>query len=239
MSRFTLWRPVYLFALVSAAVATVVAVALIERGRWRVGFLVPPALAVSELALGIAFAALLVGAIDLCILLLSDVRHVRADGFPWRELWVVFLPAAVQEELVFRGYVFQRVRTWNRGVAIAGSSLVFGLLHAGNSGITPVAITSIVIAGVMLALAYERYGRLWFPIGIHVAWNVVSGPVLGYDVSGYIPSHEIFRTTGAGNVLVTGGTFGIEGSVVSVIIEAFAVALLMRLNRMRPERSTR
>ncbi|HEX3109125.1 MAG TPA: CPBP family intramembrane glutamic endopeptidase, partial [Thermoanaerobaculia bacterium] len=155
------------------------------------------------------------------------------------ELWVVFIPAAVQEELVFRGYVFQRVRAWNRGVAIAGSSLVFGLLHAGNSGITPVAVTSIVVAGVMLALAYERYERLWFPIGLHLAWNVLSGPILGYDVSGYIPSHEVFRTTGRGNVLVTGGTFGIEGSVVSVVIEAFAVALLVRLNRMRPERSIR
>jgi hypothetical protein len=239
VSRFTLWRPVYLFALLSAAIATLVANAVIDRGRWRIGFFVPPRLAARELALGIAFAALLIGAIDLCILLLTDLRHVHADGFPWRELWIVFIPAAVHEELVFRGYVFQRIRTWNRGVAIALSSLVFGLLHGGNSGITPVALTSIVVAGVMLALAYERYERLWFPIGIHLAWNVVSGPILGYDVSGYIPSHEVFRTVGAGNVLVTGGTFGIEGSVVSVIIEAFAVALLVRLNRMRPERSIR
>lgn len=237
MSRFTLWRPVYLIALFSAAIATAVANALIDRGRWHIGLFVAPGRAVTELALGIAFAALLIGGIDLGILLLTDLRHVPADGFPWRELWVVFVPAAVQEELVFRGYVFQRVRAWNRWFAIAGSSLIFGLLHAGNSGITPVAIASIVLAGVMLALAYERYERLWFPIGIHIAWNVVSGPILGYDVSGYIPSHQLFRTVGGGNVLVTGGTFGIEGSVVSVIIEAFAVAILLRLNRMRPETS--
>ena len=237
MSRFTLWRPVYIFGLLSAALATAVTNALIDRGRWRIGLFVAPKDAVAELALGIAFAALLIGAIDRGIVLLTDLRHIPADGFPWRELWIVFIPAAVQEELVFRGYVFQRVRAWNRGIAIAGSALVFGFLHAGNSGITPVAIVSIVVAGVMLALAYERYERLWFPIGIHLAWNVVSGPILGYDVSGYIPSHEVFRTAGGGNVLVTGGTFGIEGSVVSVVVEAFAVALLVRLNRMRPERS--
>ena len=239
MSRFTLWRPVYISALLAAAFATVVANALIDRGRWRVGFFVTPRFALRELVLGVAVAALLIGAIDAGILLLTDLRHVRAGGFPWRELWVVFIPAAMQEELVFRGYVFQRVRAWNRGVAIVGSSLVFGLLHAGNSGVTPVALTSIIVAGILLALAYERYERLWFPIGIHIAWNVVSGPILGYDVSGYVPSHELFRTVGSGNVLVTGGTFGIEGSVVSVVIEAFAVALLVRLNRMRPERSTR
>ena len=239
MSRFTFSRPAYVFGLLSAVTATAVTNALIDRGRWRIGLFVAPLRAVTELVLGIAFAAFLIGGIDLCIVLLTDLRHVPADGFPWRELWVVFVPAAVQEELIFRGYVFQRVRAWKRGIAIGGSSLVFGLLHAGNSGITPVALASIVVAGVMLALAYERYERLWFPIGIHIAWNVVSGPILGYDVSGYIPSHEVFRAAGGGNVLVTGGTFGIEGSVVSVVIEAFAVALLVRLNRMRPERSIR
>jgi hypothetical protein len=226
-------------ALLSAAVATAVANALIDRGRWRIGFFVPPRYAIRELVLGIVLAAVLIGAIDLSILLLSNLRHVPADGFPWRELWVVFIPAAVHEELVFRGYVFQRLRAWNRGVAIAASALVFALLHAGNSGVTLLAIASITVAGVLLALAYERYERLWFPIGIHLAWNVVSGPILGYDVSGYIPSHEVFRTIGSGNVLVTGGTFGIEGSVVSVVIEAIAVALLVRLNRMRPERPTK
>jgi len=236
VSRFTLWRPVYIFALLSAACATAFTNAVIDGGRWRIGLFVPPRFAVRDLVLGVVFAAILVGIIDLFIVLSTEIRHVRADGFPWHELWVVFIPAAVQEELVFRGYVFQRVRAWNRGIAIAGSSIVFALLH---TGATPVAETCLVLAGVMLALAYERYRRLWFPIGIHIAWNVISGPILGYDVSGYIPSHEVFRTTGRGNVLVTGGTFGIEGSVISVVIEAFAVALLMRLNRMRPERSIR
>ncbi|HEY2090997.1 MAG TPA: CPBP family intramembrane glutamic endopeptidase [Thermoanaerobaculia bacterium] len=239
MSRFTLWRPGYVLLLLSAGVATAFANAVIDGGRWHIGLFVAPRLALTELVLGAVVAALLIGGMDVVILLLTDLRHVRAGGFPWRELWVVFVPAALHEELVFRGYVFQRIRTWNRGIAIAASALIFALLHAGNRGITPVAITSLIVAGVMLALAYERYERLWFPIGIHIAWNVFSGPILGYDVSGYIPSHEVFRTVGSGNVLVTGGTFGIEGSVVSVVVEAFAVAVLLRLNRMRPERSIR
>lgn len=239
MSRFTPWRPGYVLLLLSAGVATAFTNAVIDGGRWRIGLFVPPRLALTELALGVAVAALLIGGMDAIILLLTHLRHVRAGGFPWRELWVVFVPAAMHEELVFRGYVFQRIRAWNRGIAIVGSALIFALLHAGNRGITPVAVTSLIIAGILLALAYERYERLWFPIGIHIAWNVISGPILGYDVSGFIPSHEIFRTVGGGNVLVTGGTFGIEGSVVSVVVEAFAVAVLLRLNRMHPERPIR
>jgi membrane protease YdiL (CAAX protease family) len=239
VSSFTFWRPVYILDLVSAAAATAFTVAVVDRGRWRIGFFVAPRFVARELALGVGFAVLLIGGIDVVILASTALRHVPADGFPWRELWIVFVPAAIHEEVLFRGYPFQRLRAWNRGIAIAASSLVFALLHGRNQGITPLAMTNLLLAGVMLALAYERYERLWFPIGIHVAWNVASGPILGYDVSGYVPSHTVFRTVGSGNVLVTGGQFGIEGSVISLVMEAFAVALLLRLNRMRPETSTR
>jgi len=230
VSRFTFWRPVYIFALVSAAAATWFTVAVIEGGRWRIGFFVAPRFVAGELALGVAFAVLLIGIIDLAILQFSDLRHVGGNGFPWRELWIVFVPAALQEEIVFRGYVFQRVRAWNRVIAVVGSATVFALLHGGNAGISPVAVANLALAGIMLALAYERYERLWFPIGIHIAWNVASGPILGYDVSGYVPSQTLLRTIGDGNPLLTGGTFGVEGSVITLGVEAVAVLLLALAN---------
>ena len=219
-----------LFALISAAAATSFTNAVIESGRWRIGFFVAPQFVARELAIGVALAVLLIGGIDLAILLFSDLRHVRGNGFPWRELWIVFVPAALQEEIVFRGYLFQRVRAWNRVVAVVGSAIVFALLHGGNRGISPIAIANLALAGLMLALAYERYERLWFPIGIHVAWNVASGPILGYDVSGYIPSQTLLRTIGDGNPLLTGGVFGVEGSVITLVVEVVAVLLLARAN---------
>jgi membrane protease YdiL (CAAX protease family) len=230
VSRFTFRQPVYLFALISATAATSFTNAVIESGRWRIGFFVAPRFIAKELAIGVAFAVLLIGGIDLAILLFSDLRHVRGNGFPWRELWIVFLPAALQEEIVFRGYVFQRVRAWNRVVAVVGSATVFALLHSGNRGISPVAMANLVLAGFMLALAYERYERLWFPIGMHVAWNVASGPILGYDVSGYVPSQTLLRTIGDGNPLLTGGVFGVEGSAAATLFEIVAVLLLAAAN---------
>ena len=65
-------------------------------------------------------------------------------------------------------------------------------------------MANLILAGVLLALAYERYERLWFPIGIHIAWNVASGPILGYDVSGYVPSQTVLRTIGTANVVDRG-----------------------------------
>ncbi len=218
-------------ALGSASVATWLTVRVMERGEWSIGFFVPPARAVRELILGVAFAAAVVGVSDALILFASSLRHERGSGVAWLELAVVFVPAAVHEEIVFRGYLFQRIRSWNRSVAIGLTSAVFALLHARNEGITAIALTNLVLAGVLLALAYERYRRLWFPIGIHLGWNVLSGPLLGYDVSGFASSTSLLRTIGDAPTWLSGGTFGMEGSVIMTVVEIAAAAILVRTNR--------
>jgi membrane protease YdiL (CAAX protease family) len=237
VSRVTGWRPVYLIALVAAAGATAFCNAVFDGGRWRVGLFVAPHLAARELVLGLALAAALIGAGDLVIVLMTDLRHAPGNGFPWRELVVVFIPAVVHEELVFRGYVYQKIRGVSRVLSIGVTSLVFAFLHTKNSGATAVAIANIAVAGVLLALAYETFQRLWFPIGIHLAWNVASGPLLGYPVSGYVPSQSVMRTIGSGPRVVTGGAFGIEASIVMLIVESCAVVVLWKTNRMRAERT--
>jgi membrane protease YdiL (CAAX protease family) len=237
VSRVTGWRPVYLIALAAAAGATAFCNAVIDAGRWRIGFFVAPHLAARELVLGLAFAIVLIGAGDVVIILMTNLRHAPGNGFPWRELVIVFIPAVVHEELVFRGYLYQKIRGVSRVLSIAVTSLAFAFLHTKNSGATPVAIANIAVAGVLLALAFETFQRLWFPIGIHLAWNVASGPLLGYPVSGYVPSQSVMRTIGSGPRVVTGGAFGIEASVVMLIVESCAVVLLWRAARMRAERT--
>ncbi len=105
-------------------------------------------------------------------------------------------------------------------------------MHGANNGLTAVAFANLLLAGVLLALAYERYGRLWFPIGLHLAWNLLCGPILGYDVSGYIPERSVLTTRGKGAPLLTGGIFGIEGSIWIVLVEVAGIALLL-LNARR------
>ncbi|MDQ6803182.1 MAG: CPBP family intramembrane metalloprotease [Acidobacteriota bacterium] len=200
-------------ALLGVICATALTIRIIERGRWRLGIFVPPSIAAGDFVRGGLFAMLLILAVDAAALLTTNLRHVRGPGFPWLELMTVFAPAAVHEELLFRGYLFQKMRMWSRTGAIGITSIVFAALHLSNRGVSTIAIFNLIIAGVLLALAYERYQRLWFPIGIHFVWNVLSGPILGYGVSGYAAETTVFRTIGAGPLLVTGGAFGIEGSV--------------------------
>jgi membrane protease YdiL (CAAX protease family) len=214
--------------LLSIVVATIAVIAIVERGRWRLGLAVAPTIALMDLLTGFLFAAILVVFADRLIAGTSNLRHGCCGGFPWLELLLVFLPAAIHEELVFRGYAYQKLRTWSRGGAIAVTSLIFAALHSGNASVTRVAMLNLFLAGILLALAYERWQRLWFPIGIHVAWNVISGPILGYDVSGYVAGTTLLTTRGAGPLWITGGTFGIEGSIWTAAVELLGIVALAK-----------
>jgi membrane protease YdiL (CAAX protease family) len=220
-------------ALLAVIVATGSSIVVSEGGRWRLGLAAPPALAVRELLLGAGFAVVLIAACDVLIIATTDLRHVPGGGFPWWELVIVYLPAAFHEELLFRGYPYQKVRSVSRPAAIAFTSLVFGLLHIGNAGVSPLAMVNLVLAGVLLALANEVLERLWLPIGIHAAWNILSGPILGYNVSGYVSRTTVMETRGGGAEWLTGGHFGIEASVWMVALEAIAIAVLNIMARRR------
>lgn len=159
---------------------------------------------------------------------MTDIGHVPGEGFPWRELVLVFVPAALHEELLFRGYPFQKLHQRNRWFAIAFVAAVFAALHSGNASVTPLALFNIFLGGVLLGLAWERHRRLWFPIGIHLAWNLTTGPILGHEVSGYEALETLFVEQGTGPEILTGGDFGIEGSILMTLTAAIAIALLWR-----------
>jgi membrane protease YdiL (CAAX protease family) len=214
--------------LLSVCVATYTTVAILESGVWQLGFFVSPRIAVRELLLGCAAAVVLIAAADGLVLLTTRLRHVAGNGFPWIELIVVYLPAVFHEELLFRGYPFQKIWKTNRTAAVLVTSLVFAALHWDNNAVSWLAMINLFLAGILLALAYARYERLWFPIGIHLAWNLLSGPILGYNVSGFVASETVLRTVGRGTPWLTGGLFGIEGSIWIGIVEVAGIALLFR-----------
>ena len=217
--------------LVSVTVATTLTIAFLERGRWSLGLFVPPALAVRELAFGCAFGAALIGTCALLVIATTEVRHVRGNGFPWGELVLVFIPAVMHEELLFRGYPLQKLARANRTFAVVFIAAIFAGLHAGNSSVTPLGLANIFLGGVLLGLAYLRYERLWFPIGLHLAWNLMTGPILGHEVSGYRTVHSLLVESGHGPWWLSGGEFGIEGSIWMTAVELVAILWLSNMIR--------
>jgi membrane protease YdiL (CAAX protease family) len=43
---------------------------------------------------------------------------------------------------------------------------------------------NIFLAGIFLGAYYINRRNLWFPIGLHFAWNFCQGSVFGFEVSG-------------------------------------------------------
>lgn len=213
--------------LIAVGVATAATVGIWERGRWTLGLFVRPGLAVPEFLGGTLFGGLLIGACALLVVLSTALFHERGAGFPWREVLAIYLPAAVHEELLFRGYVFQKLHRWNRGVALTLVALVFAALHLGNNSVSWLGIGNIFLGGLLLGVAWERYQRLWFPIGLHLAWNLASGPILGHEVSGYDSMATVFVERGHGPAWLTGGDFGIEGSVWMTVVELLGIGILL------------
>jgi membrane protease YdiL (CAAX protease family) len=130
------------------------------------------------------------------------------------------ISTALYEETLVRGYAFRFMQsalgTW---LAIALSSLLFGFLHAFNPGATLWTSLAIAIeAGILLGAAYVLTGRLWLAIGIHAAWNFSEGTIFGTIVSGTNPFASIVRARLTGPDWLTGGSFGPEGSIVTVLV---------------------
>ncbi len=146
---------------------------------------------------------------------------------------------AVAEELLFRGFAFQRLidgaGVWVAQIVIAGFFLLTHLDNPGMSGATKLwAATNIVLASFLFGFAYLRARSLAMPVGTHFMANVTQGVILGLGVSGnaevgMLAPHFI----GNANWL-TGGAFGLEASAPGLVCVAMTTLLLYR-RAHRPE----
>jgi membrane protease YdiL (CAAX protease family) len=146
----------------------------------------------------------------------------------------VNLGAAIVEELLFRGIVLQAFeRLLGSGAALALSAALFGLLHLLNPGATLWSSLAIAIeAGLLLGAAFLWRRSLWLVIGLHFTWNTLEG-LLGIPVSGH-RDPGLLSSTPSGADLLSGGNFGIEASIIPVVIGILlTITLLVARNRSR------
>ena len=179
------------------------------------------------LGMGIAFFSIVVG-----VLWLAGSYHVTGmHAHPaWVHDFILFgLCAGIAEEIMFRGVLFRMCEegmgTW---FAMVVSALAFGAVHLGNNAATWVdALDIAILAGLPLALLYHLTRSLWPCVGWHAGWNLAQGtlygiPVSGNDADGFLVS----KLTGP--EWLTGGGFGVEGSVVApVVCSLGTIALLV------------
>ncbi len=147
---------------------------------------------------------------------------------------VILLAAALAEEVGFRGYPFQRmIEAVGPVPAVILLSALFGLVHWENPSSSNFSVINTALVGAVLCVAYLRTRALWLPWGIHFGWNFALGVVFGLPVSGLSEFAVIIHGKAHGPLLLTGGAYGIEGSLAgtAVILVGFPLVLLATRGR--------
>jgi uncharacterized protein len=150
----------------------------------------------------------------------------------------IFIVAAAGEEAIFRGYPLQTfARAQLAWVAIIITSVIFSWGHLENpNAVQGFTFVNTAIAGVWLAIAYLRTRNLWFPLGIHWAWNWMMGAVLGLPVSGIekLTPAPLLLATDLGPAWLTGGSYGIEGGAACTVALIASTIFIWRTRIVAP-----
>jgi uncharacterized protein len=127
----------------------------------------------------------------------------------------------VFEETLFRGMLFRFLEEgFGSWIALAITASFFGMSHLSNPHATVWSAIAITLeAGVSIGAAYMATRSLWFAMGLHTAWNFLQGTIFGVAVSGNgAPTDSLLQPRMQGNPWLTGGAFGIEASVIAVVL---------------------
>lgn len=132
------------------------------------------------------------------------------------------IAAGFVEEMVFRGVILNAIKKrWNIKVAVIVPSLLFGIVHVQGMNFSIGSCLLVIIAGTMAGIMFSliaiESGSVWNSGIVHAVWNIViigGGLAIGetmdkYSVMTYVLDSKAFA--------ITGGEFGIESSVISLI----------------------
>ena len=153
-------------------------------------------------------------------------------------VWVIAcaVNAAFQEVLI-HGYGFSvLVRGKGVLVAVIATTVVFTLLHPNAFMCGPIAVATIAAAGVLHGLVRLATGGLSASIALHAVWNALGG--IGFGIVALADDYpHVFSGTLSGPAFLSGGTMGLEGSIVALAVTVAACVLvglwLRRQHRVR------
>lgn len=189
-----------------------------------------------EAIAGGMFGVFIISGASLLLKATGDLKWIEIIFDP-RMLFLAFGSAvlvAFYEELIFRGYILNSLMdSFPKWLALLISALLFMIFHWTTLGFFP--LVNMLIFGLILGLNYIYTRNLWFSICFHIGWIFMAGPVLGF--SGDESFQTLLQTEMNGDENITGGTSGLEGSVLLTAISLLSlVALYLILHKkVNPE----
>jgi membrane protease YdiL (CAAX protease family) len=141
---------------------------------------------------------------------------------------------AVMEELLFRAVLFRIIEArWGTLASLLVNVLLFAVAHLSNEHVTALAVLNTGVAGLGLCAGWLLTRNLWLPVGMHFAWNYLFDGVLGVPVSGHA-ARGWLHVQMTGPEWLSGGAYGVEGSLITLLAWGAAAALMLRVRSKRP-----
>ncbi|WP_442847197.1 CPBP family intramembrane glutamic endopeptidase [Leeuwenhoekiella sp. H156] len=191
-----------------------------------------------EFLAGIVLGAVIMGFAFAFLLLTRELIFTTVDFDASGALAsiLLFTAVAVGEEVLLRGYVLRNLMlSFNKYSALALSSLLFAALHGLNPNLDVLGLLNLFLAGILLGTSYIFTKNLWFPIALHLSWNLFQS-YFGFNVSGQ-DFYSIFKFELPEANILNGGNFGFEGSILAVIIQLLVIGLLFSYYQKRRQNS--
>ena len=205
----------------------------------------------SEMGLTNHFGNYFIGAIIGVLLLAVSVVAIILTGnieyhgvFENADILVIvlliggFVVQGATEEILCRGVVFRSLKEkTSLAIAMDISTLMFFNPHLSSlfdGGVIygVFGIINLLLISTIFSLLTIRFKSIWAACGLHSFWNAVLYSVLGLNLSGNDETvTAIFNMQSVGENIWNGGVYGIEASLITTVVLAFAAILIMVIDR--------
>ncbi len=201
---------------------------LIEKRKIKIISFNKPVLNVGiGIGVGTVWIGIAVGIVRLLgALTFSDTKNKIEHSGIW---FLACFLNVVMQELLFRGYLYQLIKkNYNAIAAIIVTAILFTAMHGGAFEAGAIAVLNVITMSVFVSLVLEYTGSLVAPILIHAVWNSIGSIILGV-VSLADDYPHLLNAVFSGNVLITGGSCKIEGSIVVLALNVTFSAIFLFL----------
>jgi len=180
----------------------------------------------------------------LCAVLNKDIflYYSGANVFALLGIFIAVFIQSSAEELLCRGFLYQRLRRGYKhpAVAIIGNSVLFAFLHIFNPGVKPIAIISIVVVGILYSLLVYYCDSIWMPMAAHAGWNYTQSIIFGLPNSGLVSLFSIFKMDAASakDSFAYSTSFGVEATILAVGLNILCCIIVIYLGRKNNKKPT-
>jgi len=144
---------------------------------------------------------------------------------------IILLIAAFVEEILFRGIVLNKLRSVPSAThanILFCTSIVFALMHIFNPYLNFLAFINLCLFSAIITELMFLYNNFYFVWSLHFSWNFFLGLVFGNPVSGFRLNSMFSQNISTDYYILSGGNFGIEGSVITSGLLFFCLIVLAK-----------